>query len=181
MADDISLTQNGVVAGTPEYMAPEQARGETVDHRADLFSLGSVLYALCTSVPPFRGSTTLGVLRMVSDQEPVPIHSLNPDVPAWLETLIARLLAKDPAERFQSAAEVADLLEGYLAHLRQPGSCPGAASPNRSQPRKPRRIDTPLLAAPPWGHGGFGPGDRLLVSSHWPAGARQAAAAASCL
>ena len=72
MVDDVRLTQNGVVAGTPEYMAPEQARGEPVDHRADLFSLGSVLYAMCTGVPPFRGSTALAVLRQVSDQTPVP-------------------------------------------------------------------------------------------------------------
>src|SRR5262249_38062632 len=57
LTDDVGLTQNGTVAGTPEYMAPEQARGEAVDHRADLFSLGSVLYASCTGVPPFRGST----------------------------------------------------------------------------------------------------------------------------
>ncbi len=120
LIDDAPLTHNGVVAGTPEYMAPEQARGEPVDHRADLFSLGSVLYALCTGVPPFRGATPLAVLRQVSEQDPVPIRLLNPDVPAWLEAFITRLLAKNPAQRFQSAAEVAGCLEGYLAHLHQP-------------------------------------------------------------
>jgi serine/threonine protein kinase len=120
MVDDVGLTQNGVVAGTPEYMAPEQARGEPVDHRADLFSLGSVLYAMCTGRPPFRGSSAVAVLRQVSDEEPPPVRSLNADVPAWLEALIVRLIAKDPNRRFQSAAEVAELLEGYLAHLRQP-------------------------------------------------------------
>jgi serine/threonine protein kinase len=120
MADDVQLTQNGTVTGTPEYMAPEQARGEPVDHRADLFSLGSVLHALCTGRPPFRGSTAVAVLRQVSDQVPPPVRSLNPEVPAWLEALVARLLAKDPADRCQSAAEVAALLEGYLAHLHQP-------------------------------------------------------------
>src|SRR5262249_38197920 len=77
MADDVGLTQNGVIAGTPEYMAPEQARGETIDHRADLFSLGSVLYACCTGQPPFRGSTALAVLRQVSDDPPRSVRSLN--------------------------------------------------------------------------------------------------------
>jgi serine/threonine protein kinase/DNA-directed RNA polymerase subunit RPC12/RpoP len=120
MTDDVQLTQNGVVAGTLEYMAPEQARGESVDHRADLFSLGSVLYTLCTGVPPFRGSSTVAVLRQVSDQVPTDVQELNPEVSAWLAALIARLMAKAPADRFQSAAEVAALLEGYLAHLRQP-------------------------------------------------------------
>jgi serine/threonine protein kinase len=121
-ADDVGLTQAGVVAGTPEYMAPEQARGEQVDPRADLFSLGSVLYACCTGLPPFRGVTPLAVLHRVSDQEPAPVRALNPEVPAWLEAFILRLLAKDPAQRFQSAAEVAALLERYLAHLRQPAT-----------------------------------------------------------
>ncbi|MCI0682962.1 MAG: protein kinase [Gemmataceae bacterium] len=119
---DVQLTQQGAVHGTPEYMAPEQARGETVDHRADLFSLGSVLYAMCTGCPPFPGSSTVAVLRHVSDQAPAPIRSLNPNVPVWLEALVARLMAKNPAERFQSAAEVAALLEGYLAHLREPAT-----------------------------------------------------------
>jgi hypothetical protein len=119
-ADDVGLTQHGVVSGTPQYMAPEQARADGIDHRSDLFSLGSVLYAMCTGRAPFRGSTTLAVLRQVSDETPTAIRSLNPDAPAWLEDLIARLMAKNPDERFQSAAEVACLLEGYLAHLRQP-------------------------------------------------------------
>src|SRR5262249_22599971 len=72
--DDVSLTQHGVVAGTPEYMAPEQARGEALDHRADLFSLGSVLYALCTGGPPFRGENTPAVLRRVEEARPRPIR-----------------------------------------------------------------------------------------------------------
>jgi serine/threonine protein kinase len=128
-ASDVGLTQDGVVVGTPEYMAPEQARGEPVDHRADLFSLGSVLYACCTGVPPFRGSSTVAVLLQVSEQAPTPVRVRNPDVPGWLEALIDRLLAKDPTERFQSAAEVAALLEFYLAHLRQPETVPAPGLP----------------------------------------------------
>jgi serine/threonine protein kinase len=121
-AEDIQLTQQGTVTGTPEYMAPEQARGEAVDHRADLFSLGSVLYAMIASRPPFQGGTPLAVLRKVIDLAPTPLHGLNPNVPPWLEAVVGRLLAKDPADRFQSAAEVAGLLEGYLAHLQQPAT-----------------------------------------------------------
>jgi hypothetical protein len=122
--DDVQLTQNGTVAGTPEYMAPEQARDAAIDHRADLFSLGSVLYAMATGVPPFRGSTALAVLRHVDDQTPLSVRTLNPAIPAWLETLITRLMAKDPNDRIQSAAEVAALLERYLAHLRHPATTP---------------------------------------------------------
>ena len=80
-ADDASLTQSGVVAGTPQYMAPEQARGEPVDHRADLFSLGSVLYAMCTGRSPFRAETTVAVLRRVCDETPRPIREINPESP----------------------------------------------------------------------------------------------------
>jgi WD40 repeat protein len=117
--DDASLTQSGVVAGTPQYMAPEQARGEAVDHRADLFSLGSVLYALCTGRPPFRASGSMAVLKRVCEDTPRPIREINPEVPDWLVAVIARLHAKDPAARFQSAAEVAELLNGHLARLQQ--------------------------------------------------------------
>jgi serine/threonine protein kinase len=124
LAADVPLTQAGVVAGTPEYMAPEQARGEEIDHRADLFSLGSVLYAACTGAPPFRDSSAKAVLRHVSSAEPQPVRELRPEVPAWLEEFIMRLMAKEPGRRFQTAAEVAGLLEGYLAHLREPVAVP---------------------------------------------------------
>jgi WD40 repeat protein len=129
--DDASMTSTGGIAGTPQYMAPEQARGEPLDHRADLFSLGSVLYAMCTGRPPFRASTTLAVLRRVSEDSPRPVRDLNPDVPGWLGLVIAALHEKDPAERFQSASEVADLLSRYLAHLQQPARVPPPPAPAR--------------------------------------------------
>lgn len=118
--DDASMTQTGVIAGTPQYMSPEQARGEEVDHRSDLFSLGSVLYTACTGRPPFRSEAAYGILRRITDSQPVPIQEINPDIPNWLCRVIERLMAKHPADRIQSAHEVAELLEGCLAHLQQP-------------------------------------------------------------
>ncbi len=113
--DDASLTQSGVVTGTPLFMAPEQARSEAVDHRADLFSLGAVIYAMCTGRSPFRASTTLGVLKRVCDDNHRPVREVNPDIPEWLAQIIDRLLAKDRAERYQSADEVVDVLGTQLA------------------------------------------------------------------
>lgn len=107
---DIAASPGGVVAGTPAYMAPEQARGDEVDHRADLFSLGSVLYALCTGAPPFPGRDTLTVLRDVQTGRASPVRDLNPQVPVWLAAVIAKLHAPEPAGRFPSAVEVAELL-----------------------------------------------------------------------
>jgi formylglycine-generating enzyme required for sulfatase activity len=118
--DDASLTQSGVIAGTPQYMSPEQAEGKAVDHRSDLFSLGSVLYAVCTGHPPFRAETTMGVLRRVCDDVARPIRHINPEVPAYLATIVEQLHAKDPQDRFQSAAEVAGLLGRHLADVQQP-------------------------------------------------------------
>jgi WD40 repeat protein len=123
-ADDASLTQSGVVAGTPEYMSPEQAAGIPVDHRSDLFSLASVLYAMCTGRPPFRADTAMAVLRRVCDDQPHPVSELNPTLPDWLAAIIDKLHCKDAAERFQSAADVADLLGQCLAHLQQPRAVP---------------------------------------------------------
>ena len=105
-------------------MAPEQARGETVDHRADLFSLGSVLYAMCTGHPPFRAGTTLAVLRRVSEERPRPLREVNPEIPAWLAGIVAKLHAADPAARYQTAAEIADVLGRHLADLQRPTAQP---------------------------------------------------------
>ncbi len=95
-AADAGVTQSGVVAGTPHYMAPEQARAEATDHRADLFSLGSTLYAMCTGHPPFRADSAVAVLRRVSDDTPRPIREINAEIPDWLEAIIAKLHAKSP-------------------------------------------------------------------------------------
>jgi serine/threonine-protein kinase len=123
-ADDASLTHSGYLAGTPHYMAPEQARGEYVDHRADLFSLGSVMYVMCTGQLPFRADGTLAVLRRIAEDAPRPMRQLNPDLPERLVQIVERLHAKHPDHRFQSAAEVAELLARYLAHLQQPALVP---------------------------------------------------------
>ena len=118
--DDATLTRTGLIAGTPQYMSPEQARGESVDSRSDLFSLGSVLYAACTGRPPFRAETSLGILRRVSDSQQRSVGELNSDVPAWLEAIINRLMTKDASTRFESAEQVAELLEDCIAHVQQP-------------------------------------------------------------
>lgn len=91
--DDVGVTRTREVAGTPQYMLPEQAQGKPVDARSDLFSLGSVLYAMCTGRSPFRAETTLASLRRVGDDTPRPIREINPDIPDWLGTGVTKLVA----------------------------------------------------------------------------------------
>ena len=105
-----ALTRAGVMVGTPSYMAPEQAAGGAIDGRADLFSLGVMLYELTTRRKPFTGDSVLAVLTALAIHRPPPAHQTNPGVPAALSRLIDRLLAKAPAERPESAAEVCDAL-----------------------------------------------------------------------
>lgn len=122
--DDATLTRTGIIAGTPQYMSPEQANGDAVDHRSDLFSLGSVLYAMCTARPPFRAETTFGVLRRIRETPPRSIREINADIPIWLERLVMKLLEKDAADRIDTAEAVAALLENCLAHVQQPTTVP---------------------------------------------------------
>jgi serine/threonine-protein kinase len=118
--DEASQTQSGVLAGTPQYMAPEQASGEAIDYRADLFSLGGVLYAMCTGHSPFRAETTVAVLRRICDGAHRPVREVNPDIPVWLAAMIDKLLAKRPADRYGSAEEVARRLAEHLAEVQHP-------------------------------------------------------------
>jgi urea transport system substrate-binding protein len=114
-------------------MSPEQARGEPVDARSDLFSLGAVLYALCSGREPFMGNTVMAVLTALAVDTPRPLRELNPAVPAELEGLVARLLAKDPADRPGSAEEVRAALEAIEAAPR-----PAAARRPDGLPRRRR-------------------------------------------
>jgi len=120
--DDASLTHTGYHPGTPQYMSPEQARGDSVDARSDLFSLGSVIYTMCTGHSPFRAETTYGILRRITDNAPRSMREVNSKVPEWLDRIVFKLLAKSPDDRYASAEEVRSVLEQCLAHLQQPTS-----------------------------------------------------------
>src|SRR5262249_22498572 len=101
--------------------------GEAVDHRADLFSLGSVLYTMCTGQPPFWGASAFAALKRVTEDTPQPIAELAPETPSWLCDIIARLHAKKPSQRSGTAREVADLLAR------------GKSEDATAAPRHPRR------------------------------------------
>ncbi len=133
--DDMTITRTGEVSGTPQYMSPEQAKGERVDQRSDLFSLGAVLYAMCTGRSPFRASNLAAVVRRVCDDVPRPIEEINTDIPAWLIDVISQLLEKDANHRIQTADEVTELLGGELAAIQQPGYQP----PSRQRQSQPRQ------------------------------------------
>ncbi|MGE3805964.1 MAG: serine/threonine-protein kinase [Gemmataceae bacterium] len=117
--DDARLTQDGCVVGTPHYMSPEQAAGGQLDARSDLFSLGCVLYRLCTGRIAFEGNSTLAVLNSLATFEPVPPRQLNADIPEELSALVMQMLAKRPEERPRSAHEVVERIyrmeQSYLA------------------------------------------------------------------
>ncbi len=106
VTENPELTYRDTVVGTPRYMSPEQARGDAIDARSDLFSLGSVLYHLASGHPLFAGETSTAILHQL-DAAPVPrLQKVNPHLPRWLSHTIDRLLEKDPAKRFQSASEL---------------------------------------------------------------------------
>src|SRR5262249_14786285 len=122
IGSDTELTKSGTVVGTPAYMSPEQARGSKVDHRTDLFSLGAVLYRLCTGQNPFVGPNVMAVLMALGSDDPTPVRELNPSVPEALAQLIHQLLAKKPEQRPQTATEVAKRLRAALDQLLNPGA-----------------------------------------------------------
>jgi hypothetical protein len=133
-SDSIGVTLSGYVVGTPAYMAPEQGRGQPVDARADLFSLGCVLYRLLSGELPFPGSSTMAMLVALAVSEPKPLRQLDPDLPPALEQLVSRLLAKKPGDRPASAGAVAEALTAIASAL------PADPAPN---PTRKNRASAP--------------------------------------
>lgn len=117
--DNVELTSRYRALGTPAYMSPEQVRGETIDARSDLFSLGCVMYAMFTGHSPFHGRTALECSRKVVDETPPPLNIVDPNAPPFLAEIVSRLLEKNPDHRFQSAQELAALLDGYVRTINQ--------------------------------------------------------------
>ena len=118
--DDASLTVSGMLAGTPQFMSPEQANGEDIDARSDLYSLGSVLYTMLTGHPPFRAESAAAVLRRVSQGEFRPAFSVQEQLPEWVQTLLHRLMARDRNQRIATADDAVRLIQGCLHHVQKP-------------------------------------------------------------
>jgi serine/threonine protein kinase len=110
VSTDTNLTGSGLVIGTPSHMSPEQARGQALDGRSDLFSLGVVLYRLTTGQMPFTGDTVMAVLTSLAVDTPLSPRVVKPDIPEALDLIINRLLEKDPKDRFQTADELIEAL-----------------------------------------------------------------------
>lgn len=133
MTEDVKLTQTGFVTGTPMYMAPEQALGEQADERADLFSLGAVLYEMATGRAPFSAPTVLGVLKKITEETPPSLVQACPEMPESAAVLIDQMLAKKPAHRPVSATAIAEafavILTGFgpLSPLQIPAVAEDAA------------------------------------------------------
>lgn len=138
--EDATLTLSGTVAGTPSFMAPEQALGKDIDARSDLFSMGCVLYWMATGASPFQADSCYDSFRKLMDQQPEPIERQDPQFPRALSQLISELLHKSPDRRIESAQEANDLLNQLVAHWENPLTC-----------RLPGRLQRPF----PWRLVGF--------------------------
>ena len=113
-ASDVSLTSEGMIIGTPQYMSPEQASGDKLDGRSDIYSLGIVLYQMLAGSPPFDGPTSASILAQQLTQEPTPIRRQRSDVSEELSVVLERMLAKEPGKRFQTARDVSRALVDAL-------------------------------------------------------------------
>lgn len=128
------ITTTGSIAGTPQFMSPEQIEGREIDHRSDLFSLGAVLYRMVTGQPAFHGESVITLARRICDQEPRSVAEVRGDVPEWLTDIIQRLLAKRPEDRIQSANELVQLLQA-------------GSSQKTSSAKRPSRLRSSMIVS----------------------------------
>jgi serine/threonine-protein kinase len=140
------LTMQGALLGTPAYMSPEQARGERVDHRTDIFSTGTIMYEMITGQRPFNGRTRLDVLQAITSSDPPPMNLYNPRVSPDLEQIVRRALAKDRNQRYATMREMlADLKRAAKEQFSETGAIPGELSADLARPSHVER---------PWFRGG---------------------------
>jgi serine/threonine-protein kinase len=138
------LTRTGMLMGTPEYMSPEQAEGDNVDYRTDLYALGVVLYQMLVGQVPFRGTTPHAILHAVIYEPPIPLRRLRPDLSPGIESMVLKAIDKRPERRYQSGAELAEALKTApmspaqrLVVPAQPGPAPaGRATPQETSTSK---------------------------------------------
>src|SRR5580698_5829257 len=140
-----TMTQTAQVIGTAQYLSPEQARGERVDSRSDLYSAGCLLYELLTGRPPFTGDSPVAIAYQHVRENPIPPSRVDPEIPRWADAIVLKAMAKDPAARYQSAGEMRSDIQRGLAGM------PVAAPPSSSYPRTQRMGPSTMMAG-----GGYG-------------------------
>ncbi len=139
-----TLTQTAQVIGTAQYLSPEQARGERVDARSDLYSTGCLLYELLTGRPPFSGDSAVAIAYQHVRENPVPPSQIDPELPRWADAIVLKAMAKSPSDRYQSAAEMRADIQNAMS-----GS-PLLPSPAESL-RHTQRLGGTTMVAPPTG------------------------------
>jgi eukaryotic-like serine/threonine-protein kinase len=147
-----TMTQTAQVIGTAQYLSPEQARGERVDARSDLYSTGCLLYELLTGRPPFLGDSPVAIAYQHVRENPIPPSHLDPEVPQWADAIVLRAMAKDPGERYQSAAQMRGDIQRALSGM--PVAGPRTATYGTTQRMGPATaMATPTRAIPGYEYG----------------------------
>jgi eukaryotic-like serine/threonine-protein kinase len=141
-----TMTQTAQVIGTAQYLSPEQARGERVDARSDLYSAGCLLYELLTGRPPFTGDSPVAIAYQHVSENPIPPSRLDPEIPPWIDAIVLKAMAKNPADRYQSAGEMRSDIQRGLSGM------PVAAPPTAAYQRTQRMGGATMMA----GQGGYG-------------------------
>src|SRR5262245_7610962 len=143
------MTRTGMVMGTPNYMSPEQVRGERADARSDVFSLGAVFYEILANKKPFEADSLHAVLFQVMQGEPEPIENLVPELPQEIGDIIRAAMSKEPVQRFTNAGEMADALRHVTGQIAQPATMMGDATIVSGEGHVPGPSSRPPASRPP--------------------------------
>jgi len=158
----MTMTQTAQVIGTAQYLSPEQARGERVDARSDLYSTGCLLYELLTGRPPFTGDSPVAIAYQHVKEEPVPPSQVDPEVPPWADAIVLKAMRKDPADRYQSAGEMRNDIQRALSGAPIAAAMPPTAAYGAGTRRMggaATQVAGRTAAIPPYDYGppGYGP------------------------
>jgi beta-lactam-binding protein with PASTA domain/tRNA A-37 threonylcarbamoyl transferase component Bud32 len=154
-----TMTQTAQVIGTAQYLSPEQARGERVDARSDLYSVGCLLYELLTGRPPFTGDSPVAIAYQHVRENPIPPSRVDPDLPSWADAIVLRAMEKDPADRYQSAADMRSDIQRAMSGfpvaampMTQAYSGPGPGT-RRMDPMGQTQLQGQTGSLPPYDYG----------------------------